>query len=277
MKNKLFNIIVTLLLIIGVSLVMYPTVADYWNSLHMSRAIAGYVEEVHSLDEQDYTQMIKAARDYNETLADRNRQINPDKDAWKLYTSMLSMTDDGIMGYISIPKIRCELPIYHGTDASVLEVGVGHVAWSSLPIGGDGTHTVLSGHRGLPGSRLFTDIDKLEKGDIFTLKILNEILTYEVDQIQTVLPDELNALSIEKDQDYCTLVTCTPYAVNTHRLLVRGYRIENRTEETECVDKSQSRESDTKQLLIIIFIAVFICMSFIYFVRKRKGGINDGE
>lgn len=230
MKKKSGNITTILLVVIllaGLSLLLYPSFSDYWNSFHQSRAIASYAEQVAQLDENQYDEIWSAAADYNASLAERSNAYILSDEQKAAYEQLLNVSGTGIMGYIEIPSIDCSLPIYHGTDEGVLQIAVGHLEWTSLPVGGAGSHCVLSGHRGLPSARLFTDLDKLAVGDVFMLRVLDEVLTYEVDQILIVEPQETDALQIEPGQDYCTLVTCTPYGINTHRLLVRGHRIEN--------------------------------------------------
>ena len=214
-------------LMAGILMMAYPTISNWWNDLHQSRAIAGYVEQVSDMSAEESSKMWDAACAYNAELLNKagDRFVLTDEEKEE-YERTLDVTGTGIMGYVNIPKIGVELPIYHGTDQAVLEIAVGHIEGSSLPVGGKGTHCVISGHRGLPSARLFTDIDQLQEGDTFQLQVLNRTLTYEVDQIRIVLPDELGDLAIDPEQDYCTLVTCTPYGVNTHRLLVRGHRIE---------------------------------------------------
>lgn len=232
MKKHLSTIILVLILLTGLSLVLYPTVSEYWNMYHQSRIISDYTDDVEKIDEEEYARMWQEAQEYN-------RELARDGNCWKMteaqkqkYYSVLNVGGTGVMGYIEIPKIHCSLPVYHGADETILQVAVGHIEGSSLPVGGSSTHCVLSGHRGLPSAKLFTDLDQMEKGDIFLLKILNETLAYEVDQIKTVLPEEMDNLKIEEGEDLCTLVTCTPYGVNSHRLLVRGHRTEY-TEEVQ--------------------------------------------
>ena len=226
-KKNLSTILLVLALLIGLCLLLYPTVSDYWNSLHQSRAIATYVESVAKIENSHYTELLEQARDYNGELAQQ------EKTDWMLseeeldyYASILDVSGTGIMCSIEIPKIKVNLPIYHGVEEGVLQIAVGHIPGSSLPIGGESTHSVLSGHRGLPSARLFTDLDKLVVGDTFLIHVLDEVLTYEVDQILIVEPYDLSSLEIEPGEDLVTLVTCTPYGINTHRLLVRGHRIE---------------------------------------------------
>ena len=226
LKKKLSNLILVLIFLTGVSLLVYPTFSDWWNSLHQSRAIAAYVDQVNTLDDAQYETMLEQADAYNQTLLGKEDRYNLSDSELETYNSLLDVTGTGIMGYVVIPKINVRLPIYHGKDPAVLEIAIGHIAGSSLPVGGESTHCVLSGHRGLPSAKLFTDIDQLKEGDQFMLEVLGDTLTYEVDQIKVVLPDELDDIEIEEGKDLCTLVTCTPYGVNTHRLLVRGHRVE---------------------------------------------------
>lgn len=229
MKKHITTILLILVLVVGLSLILYPTIADWWNSFHQSRAIADYDAILSEMKEEDYTHLFEAAMAYNEQL----RQLKFPLmyyDQVPGYDDLLNITGTGIMGYIDIPSIQVELPIYHGTSEGVLQIAAGHVEGSSLPTGGDNTHCVISAHRGLPSARLFTDLDKMQIGDTFTLSVVDRILTYEVDQILTVLPHEVEPLYVQEGEDYCTLVTCTPYGINTHRLLVRGTRIENAEE-----------------------------------------------
>ena len=230
MKKKSSNFITVLLvliLLVGLSLLLYPSVSDYWNSFHQTKAITEYSERVANLDEDQYAEIWDAAADYNASLLDRANSYLLSDAQEETYKQLLNVSGDGVMGYIEIPSIQCSLPVYHGTAESVLQIAVGHLEWTSLPVGGGSTHCVLSGHRGLPSAKLFTNLDKLVIGDVFMLRILDEVLTYEVDQILIVEPQETAALKIVEGQDYCTLVTCTPYGINTHRLLVRGHRIDN--------------------------------------------------
>ncbi len=227
MKKNASNIILILVFLVGLSLLLYPTVSDYWNSFHQTRAIATYTEQVANLNDNDYERIWQEAVEYNQSLLDRTNDFYLDDAQKAEYEALLNVADNGVIGYIEIPMIDCALPIYHGTEDVVLQIAIGHLEWSSLPVGGENTHTVLSGHRGLPSAELFTDLDKLVEGDIFILSVLDEVLTYEVDQILIVEPDELDDLKIEEGQDYCTLMTCTLYGINSHRLLVRGHRIDN--------------------------------------------------
>lgn len=227
MKKNLSTIILILVFLTGLSLLLYPTVSDYWNSFHQSRAIATYASEVAALDDDAYDEMWAAAQDYNQRLAKRENPLMQSEEDLEEYETLLNLNGTGVMGYIEIPELKVSLPVYHGVDEGVLQIAVGHILGTSLPTGGKGTHSVLSGHRGLPSAKLFTNLDQLREGDIFMLRILDETLTYEVDQILIVEPHEVAALAMDPNEDYCTLVTCTPYGINTHRLLVRGHRVEN--------------------------------------------------
>lgn len=226
-KNNLSTLFLILILFVGLSLLLYPSVSDYWNSFTQSKAIATYVDEVANLNEEDYSQLWEQARDYNQSLLRRTNRYLLDEEQIRQYSGLLNISGNGIMGHVEIPEIGCSLPIYHGTGDAVLQIAIGHLEWTSLPVGGASTHCVISGHRGLPSAKLFTDLDKLVVGDVFMLRVLDEVLTYEVDQILIVEPNVTDALQIVEGEDYCTLVTCTPYGVNSHRLLVRGHRIEN--------------------------------------------------
>ena len=226
-ESTITTVILVLLFVIGLSLLLYPALSDYWNSLHQSKAISDYADNVADLSKENYDELWTAAKSYNASLVPRFNAFLLTDEQKEQYDSLLNVSGLGIMGYIEIPEINCSLPIYHGTDESVLQIAVGHISWSSLPTGGESTHCVLSGHRGLPSAKLFTNLDKLTEGSVFMLRVLDEVLTYEVDRILVVLPDEVDALQIVEGEDLCTLVTCTPYGINSHRLLVRGHRIEN--------------------------------------------------
>ena len=226
-KKNLSTVLLVLALVIGLCLLLYPTASDYWNSLHQTRAIATYTESLAQIDNSRYSSLLEDGRAYNAVLSQREKsEWNLSPEELEAYAGILDVSGTGIMCSIEIPKIKVNLPIYHGVDEAVLQIAVGHIPGSSLPIGGESTHSVLSGHRGLPSARLFTDLDKLVVGDTFLLNVLDEVLTYEVDQILIVEPYDLSSLEIIPGEDLVTLVTCTPYGINTHRLLVRGHRIE---------------------------------------------------
>ncbi|MBQ3182559.1 MAG: class C sortase [Clostridia bacterium] len=227
MKKHISTIILIFVFIVGLSLLLYPTVSDFWNSLHQSKAIATYIEQVADMDDDKYQKMLQDAYLHNASLLDREIPYVLEPKQKTNYYILLNPGELGIMAYVEVPSIGVSLPIYHGTDESVLQKAIGHLEWTSLPVGGESTHCVISGHRGLPSSRLFTDLDKLREGDLFYIRVLDELLTYEVARILTVEPHEVQSLNIEEGKDLCTLVTCTPYGVNSHRLLVIGERTEN--------------------------------------------------
>ena len=226
MRKHASTIFLILILVVGLSLMLYPSLSNWWNEAHQSRAIAAYSQEVSKLDENRYDELWQQAWEYNRSLVGRENAYFLDDSQKAEYERLLDVSGMGIMGYIEIPSLKVSLPIYHGTEESVLQVAVGHLEWTSLPVGGESTHCVLSGHRGLPSAKLFTDLDRLVVGDRFRLGVLDQVLTYEVDQILIVEPQDTEALLIEEGKDLCTLVTCTPYGINTHRLLVRGHRVE---------------------------------------------------
>ena len=273
-KSSFVTVILIAALLAGALLLLYPTVSDYWNSFHQSRAIASYAEQVADLDDTTYDQIWADARAYNETLDNSTSRFVMTEEQKKIYEALLNIADNGVMGYIEIPKIKCNLPIYHGTDEAVLQIAIGHVQGSSLPAGGESTHCVLSGHRGLPSAKLFSDLDQLTEGDVFLLRVLDETLTYEVDQIRTVLPDELDDLAIEEGKDYCTLVTCTPYGINSHRLLVRGHRVENQASASTIrvtADAMQIEPLLIAPLVAVPMLLVLLVMVLIPHRTKKKG------
>lgn len=269
MKKHLSTILLVLILILGLGVLLYPTVSDYWNSIHQTRAIASYIEEIESFDPADYDKEFARARAYNEELAKKPNRFSMSEEEYAEYESLLNLTGSGIMGYIEIPKIEVALPIYHGTSETVLQVAVGHVEGSSLPTGDPGCHAVFSGHRGLPSARLFTDLDQLEEGDLFVIRILNQVMTYEIDQVLIVLPEELDALAIDPKQDYCTLVTCTPYGVNSHRMLIRGHRTEN--VEMEQVVKVVSDAAQIDPMLVAPVLALPMLLILLFWMMISTG------
>ena len=224
MKKNKSTIFLILVFFVGLSVMLYPTVSDYVNQKNQSRAVASYAEDVDKLSDADYTAYFDAADAFNAQIAaDPEAIYFPSR--FSSYESTLDITGTGIMGYITIEKIGVELPIYHGTSDGVLQVAAGHLEGTSLPVGGESTHAVISAHRGLPSAKLFTNLDQVEVGDTFTITVLDRVLTYEVDQISIVLPTEVDDLKVVDGKDYVTLMTCTPYGINTHRLLVRGHRV----------------------------------------------------
>lgn len=277
LKKHLVEMILSLILLAGLCLLLYPTVSNWWNSMHQSQAIAGYTEAVENTSEEDLQAMLNAAYAYNEKLQNRASSFTLSEEEMAEYESLLNLGGSGVMGVIEIPVINVNLPIYHGTEEEVLQVGVGHITGSSLPVGGSGTHCLLSGHRGLPSARLFTDLDQIVEGDIFTITVLNHKITYQVDQIRIVLPEEVDQLSIVEGEDYCTLITCTPYGVNTHRILIRGRRIEN-AEEEFVVHREATRVPSYLVLLAVglpVLAIIFIGTLVYYQVKRPKKDENE--
>lgn len=275
MKSSFVTAILIAAFFIGALLLLYPTISDFWNSFHQSRAIASYAEQVADLDENAYDRLWEDARIYNKTLGDRMNRFVMAEEQKKAYAALLNIADNGVMGYIEIPKVRCNLPIYHGTDEAVLQVAIGHVPGSSLPVGGESTHCVLSGHRGLPSAKLFTNLDELETGDVFMLRVLDETLTYEVDQIRTVLPNELGDLAIVEGEDYCTLVTCTPYGINSHRLLVRGHRVENHAGASTIRVTADAMQIEPLQVAPLVAAPILVVMLVVVLIPHRTKGKGD--
>ena len=279
MKKKWMSRLMTLLIVVvfvaGLSFLLYPTVSNLWNQAHQSRAIATYTEQVEKLDDSSKKEMLKAARKYNKELLKKADHWKLSKKDKKKYESLLDVSGTGIMGYIEVPKIDCSLPIYHGTDEGALQIAIGHLEGSSLPVGGKSSHCVLSGHRGLPSARLFTDLDQMEEGDTFILNILGHKLAYEVDQIKVVLPEEMSDLEIQEGKDLCTLVTCTPYGINTHRLLVRGHRVkyvETKVQEQKEVSKSKT---DIRPVIAGAAAGAVVLFIIIFAVRRRRKHRNQ--
>lgn len=264
------NLALLILLLAGLFLLLYPNVSDYLNSFHQSKAIASYAENVANLDEEKYDVMLSEAMAYNDRISKRQNKYQLTEEERAEYERLLDVSGTGIMGYVDIPEIHCTLPIYHGTEEAVLQIAIGHLDWSSLPTGGAGTHCVISGHRGLPSAKLFSNLDQLTEGDVFMLRVLDEVLTYEVDQVSIVLPNQTEDLLIEEGEDYCTLVTCTPYGVNSHRLLVRGSRIE--TIDTKTI-RVTADAMQIEPILIAPIVAAPILLVLLIFVlvkyRKR--------
>lgn len=268
-KKHISTIIIALIFLAGLGFLLYPTVSNLWNRAHQSRAIATYTKQVEKLDDSQNKEMLKAARKYNKSLLKKSDHWKLSKKDKKKYESLLDVSGTGIMGYIEVPKIDCSLPIYHGTDEGALQIAIGHLEGSSLPVGGKSTYCVLSGHRGLPSARLFTDLDQMEEGDVFVLNVLGRKLAYEVDQIKVVLPDEMSDLEIVQGKDLCTLVTCTPYGINTHRLLVRGHRTKY-IEETVVRVQKEAEKKETGIWLLAGGGAVFLIIIIIVVVKRRR-------
>lgn len=271
MKKHISTIIIVFIFLAGLGLVMYPTVSDLVNKAHQSVAISSYNEQVSNMSEKDYDEILKQAREYNKKLTTNEFPRNEeDLEGNAEYRAAMNPLGNGIIGYIKIDAIGLKMPIYHGTREAVLQTGVGHIPTTSMPVGGKSTHAVITGHRGLPSARLFTDIDKLKVGDMFYIYVLDDVLAYKVDQINTVLPADTKDLQIIKGEDHVTLVTCTPYGINTHRLLVRGTRTDyNPTVEKETVTQVIKRTVNV-QLLITVISSVVLSILFIIVILKTK-------
>lgn len=269
MRKYLPTCIITLIFLIGLALLLYPTVSDYVNTKNQSHAITEYTNHISRREKEQYEEILQKARTYNDKLASHETNWILSGEELDEYNQVLDIGNNGMMGYIEIPKIQCRIPIYHGIDEGTLQKNIGHLPGSSLPVGGESTHCVLTGHRGLPSAKLFSDLDKLTEGDRFVLHVLNETLIYEVDQIMTVLPDEVDALQIEEGKDLCTLVTCTPYGVNSHRLLVRGRRIGNEVEADRKV-MADGMQMEPVKIVLLITIPVVLVLLALVLISDRK-------
>ncbi|MBQ9925532.1 MAG: class C sortase [Clostridia bacterium] len=271
MKSRIYTIVLVLIFLVGLGLLLYPTVSDYWNSFTSSRAITHYSDEVANMNRELYQQILGEAQAYNQSLVGRSNSYLL-SDAQKAeYERLLNIDGTGVMGYVEVPSIKVSLPIYHGTEESVLQVAIGHLEWSSLPVGGASSHCVISGHRGLPSAKLFSDLDEVVEGDIFIMRVLDETFTYEVDQILIVEPQDTEALLIQEGEDLCTLVTCTPYGINTHRLLVRGHRIDNLAESNTIRITSDAMQIEPIIVAPIVAMPmILILVSMVMFGGKKK-------
>lgn len=268
-----------MIIVIGLCLLLYPSLSNYYNSFHQTKAITNYAETISQLDDDEYAEIWDAAKLYNMNLQSKKTSFVLTEEERKVYNSLLNVGGNGVMGYVEIPTIDVSLPVHHGTSEPVLQVAVGHIEGTSLPTGGEGTHCVLSGHRGLPSAKLFTDLDQLMVGDVFVLHILDEVLTYEVDQILIVLPHEITELQIVDGMDYCTLTTCTPYGINSHRMLIRGHRVEN-IEDTSNIRVSAEAHRIEPIAVAPVVAAPMLLMLLILLLatskkKKVKGGQND--
>lgn len=283
MKKKksgaLTTIFVILIFVVGLSLLLYPTVSDYWNSIHQSQVIVSYDKEVNELEQAEFDRLWAEAEAFNSRLLTRpNRYVLSEADK-ETYYSTLVTSEKSLMAYLEIPVIDCMLPVRHGTEDDVLQKSVGHIEWTSLPVGGKSSHCVLSGHRGLPSSELLTNIDHMQLGDRFYLHVLGETLEYKVDNIAVVEPNDLNLLGVEEGKDYVTLLTCTPYGINSHRLLVRGIRVDGNADLSGAPDlTNEVREIDIMYivpavlvgLIVVVFLWLLIDSSRKKKARKKK-------
>ena len=276
-KNHTTTILLIAILFAGLFLLLYPTFADWWNSMHQSRAIAAYSEQVAGLDDNQYESIWSQARAYNHSLTQRENTFALTEEQVAQYNDLLNVGGTGIMGYVEIPTIGISYPVYHGTDEAILQIAIGHIEWTSLPIGGESSHCVISGHTGLPSAKLFTNLNQLEEGDTFMLRTLDETLPYEVDQILIVLPHEISALQIVPGQDYCTLVTCTPYGVNSHRILVRGHRIENQKEAKAIRVTSNAVMIEPLLVAPVLAAPVLLVLLIIVLIPRKSRSHRGGD
>lgn len=274
MKRDRVNLILVIVFIIGLSVMLYPAISDYWNSRTQSRAIATYHETVGTMSGEECEEMFEAAEEYNRRLLDVTAPF-VNYDEVEGYEDILDVSGTGIMGYVTIEKIKVELPIYHGVEDSTLQVAAGHLPGSSLPIGGKGTHSVISAHRGLPSARLFTRLDEMEEGDTFTVTVLNRTMTYRVDQILVVEPHEIRELQIDPTEDYVTLMTCTPYGINSHRLLVRGVRTSGET--TRYVPADAYQINTLIVAIVTALLMLVILLPVMELIRRRRGHRRAGR
>ena len=269
MRKHLSTIILVGIFFIGLSVLLYPTISNYWNSRLQLKVVTDYDDKVNSLSDEESYNLLKTAQDYNEQL----RQLRDSFSEYEKigdYNNVLNVNGYGTMGYLDIEKIKVELPIYHGVSREILSDSVGHLPGTSLPIGGPSTHAVLTSHRGLPSAKLFTDLDKLELGDVFTITVLKQKITYEVDDIRIVEPNEMQTLRIEEGQDLCTLVTCTPYGINTHRLLVRGHRIANLSDFPNLVVPNDAIRIDPLVVAPIVAVPLLLLLFVMMMVKYRR-------
>lgn len=260
-------------LIIGLGLLLYPTIANYWNSFHQSRAIMEYSDTVASLSEEDYEKILNDAKEYNRKLGETGIIWNMSDEQKKEYNRQLKLDKTGIMGYVTIPQFRVRAPIYHGTNENVLQTAIGHLEQTSLPVGGKSSHCQISGHRGLPSARLFTDIDKMKEGDTWTMTVLDKTVTYQCDKIYIVEPDDVSKLSIKAGKDQCTLITCTPYGINTHRLLVKGHRIPN--SDGNALMPADAIQIEPKYVIPFLMAGILAIIILVTVISAKRAKRND--
>ena len=272
-KINWINLILIIFLIVGLGLLIYPSLSDLWNKSIQSRAVASYKKEADKIDDKKAEDMIREAMKYNASLLNKSNRFIPSPEEKKTYNSILDITGTGILGYVEVDKIGVSLPIYHGTDSTVLESSIGHLEGTSFPVPGKSVHSAISGHRGLRSAKLFTDLDQMEVGDLFTIHVLNSKYNYKVDRVVTILPDELDELSIETDKNYATLFTCTPYGINSHRLMVRGKLVSINEDYYDLFGSTVNSKIIDKKYVTTAFSLIILILIFIYI--KLKAYIND--
>lgn len=281
-KFSFLDLFIKVTMMAGICLLLYPTISNKWNEKTQSKIIAGYTQTLEEISEKDYSDMLLQAQEYNEALKSDPDRFDPTEEDMQIYNEVMNVTGDGTMAYIEIPKLNIRLPVYHTVEESVLQIATGHIPGTSLPIGGEGTHSAISGHTGLTSAVLFTHLTDMELGDQFYIQAFNETLAYKVDQIDIVEPDEFNLLHIVEGHDYCTLITCTPYGVNSHRLMVRGERTEYIEEEKEAIPVQKSEDKAARMddvfftfgcatLAVFIITNTYVFINDqLYYRRKRK-------
>ncbi len=274
MKKRRTTVILLISFFVGLCVLLYPSLSSYWNSKTQSEAIVNYEAMLAQFKPEDYTAMFEAANAYNQQLAALEDPMQ-DFSTLQGYNTTMDISGTGMMGYISVPKINQELPVYHGTSDGVLSVAVGHLEGSSLPVGGESTHSVLSAHRGLPTATLFTHLDRMEIGDTFTLTILDRTLVYEVDQIRIVNPDDTSFLQIVEDKDYCTLLTCTPYGINTQRLLVRGHQVDASQTRNIFIANEGYRVDPLIVMPMVALPIIAVLLIYVMFAPVKKESLGE--
>ena len=275
MQSRKSTIILLVSFFIGLSVLLYPSLSSFWNSKHQSRAIVNYEAMLAAYRPEDYTEVFDQANEYNAALAALPDPLRSHAQLDELYWDTLDISGTGMMGYITVPKISQELPVYHGTSEGVLSIAVGHFQGTSIPVGGKGTHSVVSAHRGLPTAVLFTHLDRMEVGDIFYFTILDRTITYEVDQIRIVEPDDTSLIRIEEGKDYCTLLTCTPYGINTQRLLVRGHQVDTSQTRNLYVANEAYRIDPLVVMPMVALPIIFVLLIYVMFAPVKKETLGE--
>ncbi|WP_363172328.1 class C sortase [uncultured Dubosiella sp.] len=277
MKKHWSTVLLVMMFTVGLSLLLYPTVSDWFNSLEARRLMGDYTQSVAEISNEEYEELLQKAKEYNAELVNKANPFNLSEEEEAEYESMLHLSSSDVMGVVKIPSIRVNLPIYHGVEESTIQNAIGHIPGSSLPIGGESTHTIISGHRGLPSAKLFTDLDQLEVGDYFMFQVLDDTYTYQVDQIKIVEPNDFTYLQIEEGKDLATLQTCTPYGINTHRLLIRGHRVDNLPDDFVNA-RSEAVLLNRNVVAIFIGIVIFAVLGMVLLIKnvvKKRVGRKD--
>ena len=277
MQSRKATIILLISFFIGLSVLLYPSISNYWNSKTQSEAIVDYEAMLASYKPEDYTEIFETANEYNRKLAALSAPLREYRQLEKEYWNTLDISGTGMMGYITVPKINQELPVYHGTSEAVLSIAAGHFEGTSFPIGGENTHSIISAHRGLPTAVLFTHLDRMEVGDIFYFTILDRTITYEVDQIHIVEPNDVSLIQIEEGEEYCTLLTCTPYGINTQRLLVRGHQIDELQNRNIYIVNEAYRVDPLIVMPLVALPIIFVLLIYVMIVPVKKESLGEDD